>query len=132
MQKEVVERILAKESERKRGSLTCWVEVFADVELVTRVPRGAFFPAPKVESAVIKLTCKKEPLLEYSQAEEFEVFLRQLFVQPRKKARNNLPNLKTGVDLPRNIQEYIQLRPFQMSLSQVLEIYFFQQKYLAT
>ena len=59
MQKEVVERILAKENERKRGSLTCWVEVFADVELVTRVPRGAFFPAPKVESAGIKLTCQE-------------------------------------------------------------------------
>ena len=125
MQKEVVDRIVAQPNERKRGSLSCWVDVYADVELITRVPKGAFFPSPKVDSAVIKLVCKDDPILSYEQAGVFEEFLRQLFVQPRKKARNNLPILKNTSHIPKKIEDMIQMRPFQMSLSDVLEVFSF-------
>ena len=127
MQKEVVERILAQPNERKRGSLSCWVDVYADVQLVTRVPKGAFYPSPKVDSAVIKLICKEEPLLPYEQAHSFEDFLRQLFVQPRKKARNNLPIVKTISHIPKHIEDVLQMRPFQMTLSEVLDVFYFHQ-----
>jgi 16S rRNA (adenine1518-N6/adenine1519-N6)-dimethyltransferase len=131
MQKEVIERLLARPNERKRGSLTCWVEAFADVTLVTRVPRGAFFPAPKVESAVVKLVCKDNPLLPYAQSDVFETFLRKLFVQPRKKARNNLSDLKAHSNLPQDIEDLIQLRPFQLSLADVLTLFHFHNSFLS-
>ncbi|MEI6040076.1 MAG: 16S rRNA (adenine(1518)-N(6)/adenine(1519)-N(6))-dimethyltransferase RsmA [Candidatus Berkelbacteria bacterium] len=68
VQKEVAERICAKPGDSSRGLLTLIVEFYAEAEILFEVNRKEFLPAPKVDSAVIKITPKKslskiEPLL---------------------------------------------------------------------
>ena len=120
LQKEVVERLIALPSERKRGSLSCWAQSFADVEFVCRVPPGAFSPPPKVESAVVKLTKKKSPLICIEEAARWERFLRCLFAQPRKMTRNNLKKL-SFISPPS--QSILHKRPFQLEQEEVIELY---------
>lgn len=54
VQKEVAERIVAKD--RKQSLLSLSVALFGHAEILFTVPRDAFFPAPEVESAVIRIT----------------------------------------------------------------------------
>ena len=60
VQKEVAERITAKAGDSSRGLLTLIVEFYADAEILFQVGRDEFFPAPQVDSAVIKIVPKKE------------------------------------------------------------------------
>lgn len=55
VQKEVAERITAKAGDRNRGLLTIIVEFYATSEIIAQVPRGDFYPVPKVDSAIIKI-----------------------------------------------------------------------------
>lgn len=60
VQKEVAERICAKPGDSSRGLLTLIVEFYAEAEILFEVGRNEFLPAPKVDSAVIKITPKKD------------------------------------------------------------------------
>lgn len=60
VQKEVAERICAKPGDSSRGLLTLIVEFYAEAEILFEVGRKEFLPAPKVDSAVIKITPKKD------------------------------------------------------------------------
>lgn len=60
VQKEVAERICAKPGDSSRGLLTLIVEFYAEAEILLEVGRKEFLPAPKVDSAVIKITPKNE------------------------------------------------------------------------
>jgi 16S rRNA (adenine1518-N6/adenine1519-N6)-dimethyltransferase len=56
VQKELAERITATPGKSERGMLTLLTEAAASAEIVRTVPASAFYPVPKVESAVIRLT----------------------------------------------------------------------------
>ena len=58
IQKEVAERICAKAGSSDRGLLTLMVEFYADAEILFEVGKQNFYPVPKVDSAVIKLTLR--------------------------------------------------------------------------
>jgi 16S rRNA (adenine1518-N6/adenine1519-N6)-dimethyltransferase len=60
VQKEVAERICAKPGDSSRGLLTLIVEFYAEAEILFEVGRKEFLPAPKVDSAVIKITPKTQ------------------------------------------------------------------------
>jgi 16S rRNA (adenine1518-N6/adenine1519-N6)-dimethyltransferase len=59
VQFEVAERITAKPGDSSRGLLTLIVEFYAESEILFKVGRQEFFPAPEVDSAVIRITPKK-------------------------------------------------------------------------
>ena len=120
LQKEVVDRLVALPADRKRGSLSCWAQNFAEVELVCRVPPGAFSPPPKVASAVVKLSKKVNPKISNLESERFEAFLRCLFAQPRKKSRNNLRKVLFQHTPEENL---LHKRPFQLEQEEVVELY---------
>jgi 16S rRNA (adenine1518-N6/adenine1519-N6)-dimethyltransferase len=90
VQAEVAERIAAEPGEM--SSLAVAVQAQARVQIVRRVPAAAFYPRPKVDSAVVRL----EPIAEgdraISRAElpEFVTFVQAGFKQPRKKLVNSL------------------------------------------
>jgi 16S rRNA (adenine1518-N6/adenine1519-N6)-dimethyltransferase len=88
VQREVADRLLSAPGESAYGALTVFTENVFDVERIARVPRGAFHPAPKVDSTVVRLRPKSVPLA--TPSPEFEAVVRAAFQGRRKTLRNAL------------------------------------------
>lgn len=92
LQKEVAERIIAKPGEM--SILAISVQYYADLEIIEEVKATNFWPAPKVDSAIIKFTLKpKNYLGEDYKLEEDKKFFRLIkfgFSAKRKMLKNNL------------------------------------------
>lgn len=90
VQKEVANRIIASPNNKEYGSLTVLLGYQYDVSKVTNVKNTSFYPAPKVDSAVIQLkrTDKYEPLIEDSDFSKS--LIKASFKQKRKTLLNNL------------------------------------------
>ena len=89
LQREVAERLEARPGSKDYGVLSISVQLYADVRRVLSLPPGAFRPAPKVHSAVVRLTFRPPPL---SPRDErvFEAMVRSMFTQRRKTLANAL------------------------------------------
>lgn len=88
VQREVRDRLLAAPGTKAYGALTVFVQAAFTVEPVLRVPAGAFFPPPKVESAVVRLVPLATPRAEESEA--FRAIVHAAFGTRRKTLRNSL------------------------------------------
>lgn len=88
LQKEVVDRIISQPP--KMSLLSLSVQFYAQAELMFDVPRDNFYPSPKVDSAVIKITPNKKLLSDYQSEKEFFKLLRIAFSAKRKMLKNNL------------------------------------------
>ncbi|HEX2135810.1 MAG TPA: 16S rRNA (adenine(1518)-N(6)/adenine(1519)-N(6))-dimethyltransferase RsmA [Microvirga sp.] len=88
IQREVAERIAARPG--ALSYLAVAVKSVATVRLVRHVPPGAFHPRPKVESAVIRLDPRHEPLVPPEDRARFLELVRAGFAQPRKTVANSL------------------------------------------
>ncbi|MEB3210348.1 MAG: 16S rRNA (adenine(1518)-N(6)/adenine(1519)-N(6))-dimethyltransferase RsmA [Leptolyngbyaceae bacterium] len=92
VQREVAERVCAEATSKTFGALSVRVQYLAETEYVCTVPSKAFFPAPKVESAVIKL--KPRPFEPQAIApSSMETLVKVGFSTKRKMLRNNLKSL---------------------------------------
>ncbi|HEX6975480.1 MAG TPA: 16S rRNA (adenine(1518)-N(6)/adenine(1519)-N(6))-dimethyltransferase RsmA [Vicinamibacterales bacterium] len=89
VQLEVAERIAAKPGTKDYGVLSILVQLHADVVPLLTLPPGAFRPAPKVRSAVIKLRFRA-PAIDLADEPEFEAMVRSMFTQRRKTLLNAL------------------------------------------
>ncbi len=100
MQREVAERITAKPGNLSLLALT--VQVYGAPSLAGRIPAGAFYPPPKVDSAVVRVDLYKEPLIPVDQ---IEVFFRLAKAGFSQKTQNpaQLPGRWPGAD-PRAIR----------------------------
>jgi 16S rRNA (adenine1518-N6/adenine1519-N6)-dimethyltransferase len=96
VQKEVAEAILAGPG--KMSLLSIGVQFYGRPSLVTIVPAASFFPAPEVDSAVIKIEVFDKPPVEVSDTEGFFRLARAGFAAPRKQSTNSLMQ---GLKLPR-------------------------------
>lgn len=92
LQREVVERITAKEGNKERGFLSVLVQAYLKVEKLFDVPPTAFRPTPKVWSSVIRLvpSRKEEVLIEDEKL--FRELISAGFAQKRKTILNNFKN----------------------------------------
>ena len=97
IQKEVAQRIVARDG--KMSLLSLSVFVFGDPEIVSTIPAGSFFPAPDVDSAVLRIRLHPEPLIRSSQLDLFFKLAHAGFGQKRKTLRNSL---SAGLSLPAN------------------------------
>src|SRR6476661_6931772 len=86
-QKEVAERIAAKEGSKIYGVTSVLTQAYFDVEYLFEVDENAFTPPPKVKSAVIRLLPKKEIIAMKSEA-KFKMLVKAAFNQRRKMVRN--------------------------------------------
>jgi 16S rRNA (adenine1518-N6/adenine1519-N6)-dimethyltransferase len=89
LQREVAERIEARPGTREYGVLAILVRLHADVRRLLTLPPGAFRPAPKVHSAVIRLDFRA-PAVELRDESVFEAMVRSIFTQRRKTLPNAL------------------------------------------
>jgi len=87
LQKEVVDRMVAKPSTPEYGRLSVMLQVRFAMKKLFNVGPGAFRPPPKVESAVVRLV----PLPEAAVPENFAAIVRRAFSARRKTLRNALP-----------------------------------------
>ena len=92
VQNEVALRMTADENSpsKQYGLLTILSQFWADVEILRIVGRKAFYPAPKVNSALVRLTVREKPLLELQDYKHFRKTLKAGFAQRRKTLKNCL------------------------------------------
>lgn len=88
VQREVAERICAAPGDL--SVLAVSVQAYARAELVARIPAGAFYPRPDVDSAVVRLTALPEPAFGALDADRFFRVVKAGFGQKRKQLRNAL------------------------------------------
>lgn len=90
VQKEAAERICARPGTRASGAISAAVHYYSEPELLFRVSSGSFIPAPKVDSAVIRLNILKEPPVRVADEKLFFKVVRASFLQRRKTLPNSL------------------------------------------
>lgn len=90
LQKEVVERMASGPGNKIYGRLSVMLQAYCTVTPLFTVPPGAFRPAPKVDSAVVRLIPKPSDLIEVVNRQVFANVVRAAFGQRRKTLRNAL------------------------------------------
>ena len=93
LQKEVVDRMVSPPGTREYGRLSVMVQLDCEVERVVRVGAGAFSPAPRVESAVVRLRPRPCNTLDRAIRNRLEAIVRSCFSRRRKTLRNALRGL---------------------------------------
>ena len=93
LQKEVCQRIAAKEKSDDYSSFSILCQLDYDIKIAFTIPRTVFYPQPNVDSAVVVMTKKDNKEVEDGERESFFVLLRALFSQRRKTIKNNLKAL---------------------------------------
>jgi 16S rRNA (adenine1518-N6/adenine1519-N6)-dimethyltransferase len=97
LQREVVERMAAQPGSKTYGRLSVMIQYACEVEALFRVPPGAFNPAPKVESAIVRLT-PKSPDLPACDQQRLATVVAAAFGQRRKTLRRALAGvIDTGL-----------------------------------
>ena len=90
MQKEVADRISAQPNTKAYGSLSIAVQYYMTAKVAFVVPRTVFVPAPNVDSAILKMVRRSEPLVAVKDEDFFFKVARLSFVHRRKTLWNNL------------------------------------------
>lgn len=89
VQREVAARMISPQGNKEYGALSVAVQYYAEPEVVARVPRSAFLPAPDVESTVVRLRIRRTPPVDAPREAFFRV-VRASFAQRRKTISNCL------------------------------------------
>jgi 16S rRNA (adenine1518-N6/adenine1519-N6)-dimethyltransferase len=104
LQKEVAQRLTASPSSRAFGALTVRVQYLADCQWICQVPARDFYPPPKVDSAVVRLTPRSiAPAA--NDPRQLETLVKLGFATKRKMLRNNLQSLVDRDRLTRILEE---------------------------
>lgn len=96
VQWEIAERMRATVGTKDYNSLSVLVQSVADVELVRKVLPKNFYPQPKVDSAIVKITPNAEKRAKVGDVARFRAFLRDLYVHRRKNLRQALTGWPQG------------------------------------
>lgn len=124
VQKEAAQRICAEVGSRQSGAVTVAVNYYAKPEMLFGVSAGSFMPAPKVDSAVIRLDVLTNPPVEVENEENFFAVVKAAFSQRRKILANSLSSglsvdkekifeILRECDIPENIRaEKLSLQNF--------------------
>lgn len=90
VQKEAAQRICAEVGSRQSGAVTVSVNYYAKPEMLFSVSAGSFMPAPKVDSAVIRLNVLDKPPVMVNDEKKFFSVVKASFSQRRKVISNSL------------------------------------------
>jgi 16S rRNA (adenine1518-N6/adenine1519-N6)-dimethyltransferase len=96
LQKEVVDRIVATPGVKNYGRLSVMLQTFCVTQALFEVPPYAFQPAPKVDSAILRLQPKAQFDEIIGNFSLYEKLVRQAFSQRRKTLKNTLKDLCTA------------------------------------
>jgi len=124
-QKEVARNLAAKAGDL--GVLAISVQLFGEPKLVQVVPAKSFYPAPKVDSAIVRINVNKKPKYELEDEKRFFKIVKACFAGKRKQIHNTLVN-NLHLDKSTVLQVLSQLkikptaRPQELSIEQWVEL----------
>ncbi len=96
VQKEVAEVIVAKPG--RMSLLSIGVQFYGEPAIIGYVPAQCFYPAPEIDSAILKIKLYSQPPVEVTDKESFFKVVRASFSAPRKQIGNSLAQ---GLELPK-------------------------------
>ena len=96
VQKEVAERICAPAGTSDYSAFSVYIAYHAQAEILFDVPRDCFVPQPKVDSAVIRLTPRKQPAVQVRDEKLLFALVKAAFGQRRKTLSNALTSVLGG------------------------------------
>lgn len=119
LQKEVAERLAAREGGKTRGILSVLLQAWYDVEYLFTVDEHVFTPAPKVKSGVVRMV--RNGVTDLGCDERlFKTVVKTTFGQRRKTIRNSVRSLLPAGVVPDT--PLLALRPEQLSVAQFIEL----------
>ncbi|WP_026451159.1 16S rRNA (adenine(1518)-N(6)/adenine(1519)-N(6))-dimethyltransferase RsmA [Aequorivita capsosiphonis] len=118
-QKEVAQRICAKEGSKTYGILSVLAQAFYDAEYLFTVPPSVFNPPPKVDSGVLRLKRKEDFSIPCSEKMLYKV-VKTAFQQRRKTLRNSLKSFNISDKIKED--SIFGQRPEQLSISQFIAL----------
>jgi 16S rRNA (adenine1518-N6/adenine1519-N6)-dimethyltransferase len=101
LQKEVAERMVAFPGRKEYGPLSIFIQMFSDVSICFFIKRSAFFPRPKVDSAVVHMVWKEKPMVERQDEEWFRKVVKACFSYRRKTLMNALKH--SDLSIPEDV-----------------------------
>ncbi|MCC5832277.1 MAG: ribosomal RNA small subunit methyltransferase A [Chlamydiales bacterium] len=123
VQEEVARRLTAYPKSGDYGSLTVFLHFYSEPRYAFRVSRSCFYPAPKVDSAVVTLTLKEPPEVDQ---DLFFKLVRTAFGQRRKMMKKTLAPLYGAEKLMRALEQTginPQARPEELGLEGFLSLF---------
>ncbi len=90
IQKELADRIVAQPWSKDYGALSVWMQCQAKTEIVRIMPPSVFWPTPKVDSAIVRITIDAERRASIPDLRFFHQFVRAIFLHRRKFLRANV------------------------------------------
>ena len=91
-QKEVAERIIARPGAKQYSILSVLTLLYFDCKRIATVSPGCFYPKPRIDSTVLKMTSRVCPLAEVKDPEVFQAVVRAAFSKRRKTLANSMKN----------------------------------------
>ncbi|WP_188150995.1 16S rRNA (adenine(1518)-N(6)/adenine(1519)-N(6))-dimethyltransferase RsmA [Teredinibacter waterburyi] len=121
LQKEVVLRLAAKAGEKNYGRLSIMAQYYCEVENLFEVPPESFQPAPKVDSAIVRLTPHKQKPYVADNLNHLETLVRAAFSQRRKTLRNSFKSLNLDEEIA-SLDVDLSKRAENLSLAEYVSI----------
>jgi 16S rRNA (adenine1518-N6/adenine1519-N6)-dimethyltransferase len=106
LQKEVAERMVAPTGRKEYGPLSIFTQMFLDVSIRFFIKPSAFFPPPKINSAVVHMVWKEKPVIEANDEEWFKRVVKACFGYRRKTLVNALKH--SDLSLPVSIESKLE------------------------
>jgi len=106
VQKEFGQRMAALPGSKDYGSFSCFIQYYCQPKILFTIKKTSFWPAPKVDSCLIRLKIRKEPAVKVKDQEAFFKLIRSAFNQRRKTLRNSLKGMIEDARLERFFQRW--------------------------
>lgn len=120
VQKEFAARAVVGPGTKVYGSLSCYLQYYTEPQILFNIKRNSFKPAPKVDSALLKLKIRQVPAVAVVNEELFFKIIRAGFNQRRKTLKNSLKEIVPADNLAEFFKRYLlnpDIRAERLSLS---------------
>jgi len=115
LQKELAKRIVSNKGSKEYGRISVMVQNLCHVAYKFDISKNVFHPKPKVDSGILQFKKIKKDI----DTEKFSKFIKQVFMQRRKKLKNNIKNICN----PELIKSYANKRPEEISPEEYLILF---------
>jgi len=122
VQKEVAERIVSCPGTKVYGIPSVFFQLYSNSEILFNIPRNAFFPVPKVDSAVLKISFREEPLFPVHDTLLFQQVVKTVFQQRRKMLKNTLKRFVQKDDVLDRVPLDLSRRPETLTVFEFVQV----------
>jgi 16S rRNA (adenine1518-N6/adenine1519-N6)-dimethyltransferase len=119
VQKEFARRMIASPGPKDYSAFSCYVQYYLQPEILLNIKKASFFPAPKVDSCLVRLKIRERPLVSAQDEKLLFKIIRAAFNKRRKTLRNSLTGIISGKKLDSFFHKYgidRNTRPERLSL----------------